>query len=314
MAGLDKAAPRGLPARRSVTQRPGCHSPAHNSSHSRATRQKWRRKVDRMDRPSASTAERARAINRRQQGDLGEASAIEWFSRLRATIFIPFGHSPDVDLVVELEGRLLRIQVKTSTQFTQTPDGHLRRVVALRTCGGNQSWTGVAKEIDPARVDFLFVLTGDGRRWVIPSDCLEARNSIRMGGAKYAEFEIDPAPPIDQLVYGDRPPLNSIAALGEYPRGQRTAAVNRQAQPSQVRLLPPPLPRRASGFKRTKYDRKLGRSGQTTINEKRKVTIPQQAVLEAGLDVGDRLRVRSHGYGRIVLERIGLYDDVQEDG
>jgi bifunctional DNA-binding transcriptional regulator/antitoxin component of YhaV-PrlF toxin-antitoxin module len=105
-------------------------------------------------------------------------------------------------------------------------------------------------------------------------------------------------------------PLDSIPALGEYPSGQRTAAVNRQALPSQVRILPPPLPRRASGFNRTKYERKLGRSGQTTINAKRKITIPQQAVLEAGLDVGDRLRVRSHGYGRIVLERIGLYDDV----
>jgi hypothetical protein len=179
----------------------------------------------------------------------------------------------------------------------------------LRTCGGNQSWTGVAKEIDPARVDFLFVLTGDWRRWVIPSDCLEARNSIRLGGEKYSEHEIDPAPAIDHLVYGERPPLNSIQALGEYPRGQRTAAVNRQALPSQVRLLPPPLPSRGSGFKRTKYDRKVGRSGQTTINEKRKVTLPQQAVIEAGLDVGVRLRVRSHGYGRIVLERVGIYDE-----
>lgn len=38
------------------------------------------------------------------------------------------------------------------------------------------------------------------------------------------------------------------------------------------------------------------------------MTLPQQAVLEAGLDVGDRMRVRSHGHGRIVLEQIGLYD------
>jgi bifunctional DNA-binding transcriptional regulator/antitoxin component of YhaV-PrlF toxin-antitoxin module len=58
--------------------------------------------------------------------------------------------------------------------------------------------------------------------------------------------------------------------------------------------------------------RKLGRSGQTTINEKRKITIPQQAVIEAGLDVGDRLRARSHGYGRIVLERVGLYETEPE--
>jgi hypothetical protein len=266
-----------------------------------------------MDRPSVHTRENQRLINRRQQGDLGEASAIEWFSRLGATIFIPFGHSPDVDLVVDLEGRLLRIQVKTSTQFTETPDGHPRRVVSLKTCGGNQSWTGIAKELEPARIDFLFVLTGDGRRWLIPSDCLESRGSIRLGGTKYSEHEIDPAPPIDQLVYGDRPPINSISAPGEYASGQSTGSVKAWTLSSQVRILPPPLPPRESGFKRTKYDRKLGRSGQTTINEKRKVTLPQQAVLDAGLDVGDRLRVSSHGYGRIVLERIGLYGDVQND-
>jgi bifunctional DNA-binding transcriptional regulator/antitoxin component of YhaV-PrlF toxin-antitoxin module len=68
------------------------------------------------------------------------------------------------------------------------------------------------------------------------------------------------------------------------------------------------LPSRETGFKHTTYERKLGQSGQTRINEKRKVTLPQKAVIEAGLDVGDRLRVRSHGYGRIVLERVGLYD------
>jgi hypothetical protein len=35
-----------------------------------------------------------RLINRRQQGDLGEASAIEWLTSKGATVLIPFGHSP----------------------------------------------------------------------------------------------------------------------------------------------------------------------------------------------------------------------------
>jgi hypothetical protein len=256
-----------------------------------------------MDRPSDSD----RLINRRQQGDLGEASAIEWFSRLGATVFIPFGHSPDVDLVADLDGRLLRIQVKTSTQRVRTPNGHVRRVVSLQTCGGNQSWNGVTKEIDPTRVDFLFVLTGDGRRWVIPSDCLETRRSISLGGVKYSEYEVDRGAAIDHLVYDGQRLLNSPPTLGEYPRGQRTAAVNRQAQPSQVRLLPPPLPPRESGFRHTIYERKSGQNGQTAINAKRKVTLPQTAVIEAGLDIGDRLRVRSHGYGRIVLELVDIH-------
>ena len=115
------------------------------------------------------------------------------------------------------------------------------------------------------------------------------------------------------MIYGDGPPLESSLAVGEYASGQRTGSVKPWTLSSQVRILPPPLPPRESGFNRTKYDRKLGRSGQTTIDEKRKVTLPQQAVLEAGLDVGDRLRVQSHGYGRIVLERIGLFTDAQRD-
>jgi hypothetical protein len=266
-----------------------------------------------MDRPYDRNGANGRLINRRQQGDLGEVSAIEWFTRLGANVLLPVGHSPDFDLVAELDGRLLRVQVKTSTQRTVTPDGHPRSPVALVTNGGNQSWTGTSKRFDRSRADLLFVLTGDGRRWLIPSDVVEARNTITLGGEKYAEFEIEPASAIRHLVYDEASPLNSIPALGEYPRGQRTAAVNRQALPSQVRLLPPPLPLRESGFRRTKYDRKLGRSGQTTINEKRKVTIPQQAVIEAGLDVGDRLRVRSHGYGRVVLELIGIYDGATID-
>ncbi len=261
-----------------------------------------------MDRPNASTAGRARAINRRQQGDLGEASAIEWFSRLGAMILLPFGHSPDFDLVVELEGRLLRIQVKTSTCKEPRLDGH-RWDVTLATNGGNQSWSGVAKIFDPSRFDLLFVLVGDGRRWLIPADAIEATRGINLGGIKYSEFEIDPGGPIDHLVYADDTTTLVSTAGGVSKRSTDADCKSVGSLPSQVRILPPPLPRRESGFKRTRYERRLGRAGQTTINEKRKVTIPQQAVLEAGLDVGDRLRVRSHGYGRIVLERLGLYDD-----
>jgi bifunctional DNA-binding transcriptional regulator/antitoxin component of YhaV-PrlF toxin-antitoxin module len=48
----------------------------------------------------------------------------------------------------------------------------------------------------------------------------------------------------------------------------------------------------------------LGRGGQAILNQKRRVTLPRQACIEAGLQDGDRVRVRSDGDGRIVLERI----------
>jgi hypothetical protein len=244
-----------------------------------------------------------RLINRRQQGDLGEASAIEWLASMGATVLLPVGHSPDFDLVAEANGRLLRIQVKTSTQFAVTPDGHARSQVTLATGGGNQSWNKIMKPLDTARLDYLFALTGDGRRWFIPCGALEGGKAISLGGPKYSEFEIEPGRPLDPLVYGENRGLESQAPPGEYPSGQRMATVNRLAQPSEVRILPPPF-RERPGFQPSRYDRILGRSGRAIVNPKRRVTIPRQACIEAGLQAGDCLRVRSDGDGRVLLERI----------
>lgn len=227
----------------------------------------------------------------------------DWLARMGAVVLTPVGRSPDFDLVAHVKDRLLRIQVKTSTRRLTTPTGQTRSVVNLATCGGNQSWNGTAKKIDPSRFDYLFALTGDGRRWFIPSTMLEARSSITLGGQKYAEFEIDAAEPIDDLVYESEGSIESPAVAGEYPSGQRTATVNRQAQPSQVRILPPPFGS-SKPFAASKYERSLGKKSQTIINQKRRVTIPQVACDEAGFHEDDRLLARSDGDGRVVLERI----------
>ena len=246
-----------------------------------------------------------RLLNRRQQGDLGEVSAIEWLTRKGALVLAPFGHSPDFDLVAEVDGRLLRIQVKTSTQESRSPEGHVRFPVAVRTSGGNQSWTGVSKKLDTTRFDYLFVLTGGGRRWLIPAGAVEARSIIHLAGPKYSEFEIESTEPINELVHAEPAPLKSPTGPGEYPRGQRTAAVNRLALPSQVRLLPPPLAS-PKPVKPSNYERKLGQSGQAVINQKRRVTIPQRAFFEAGFTDGGKVRVSADGPGRIVIEQIEL--------
>ena len=177
---------------------------------------------------------RERRINRRQQGDLCEASAIEWLTRQGATVFTPFGHSPDVDLVAEVDGQLLRVQVKTTT--CKRGSTYTTMIAAN---GGNQSWNGVAKYFDPARCDRLFVLVADGRRWLIPSSAIEGRRGINLGGSKYSEFEIERGAPIQEIVYNDAALLESDRP-GEYRSGQTGGAVNALAMPSQVRILPPP--------------------------------------------------------------------------
>jgi PD-(D/E)XK endonuclease len=246
-----------------------------------------------------------RAINRRQQGDLGEASAIEWLTSRGALVLIPLGHSPDYDLVAQVDGRLLRIQVKTSTQETRTPGGQLRFPVSLTTCGGNQSWGGVVKTIDPKTIDYLFVLTGSGRRWLIPSTALEGKGGIQLGGPKYAVNEIEPGTQIREIVYGRSPALNLPADGGVSKRSKDGGCKPSGLCPSQVRLLPPPLAS-SRPVKPTNYERKPGQRGEAVINQKRRITIPQRPFFQAGFANGGKVHVRADGPGRIVIEQIEL--------
>jgi Holliday junction resolvase-like predicted endonuclease len=96
----------------------------------------------------------------RKQGDLGELSAIDWLSAHGYTVYLPLGHSPDVDLIALDDERTLRVQVKTSTVYHKD-----RWDVMICTRGGNRSWNGLVKYFSAKRCDRLFVLVADGRRW-----------------------------------------------------------------------------------------------------------------------------------------------------
>jgi Holliday junction resolvase-like predicted endonuclease len=129
-------------------------------------------------------------VHRRQQGDIGEASAIAWLAQQGALIFTPLFRSPDYDLIADMSGRIVRIEVKTSN--SRTPVGNW--AVAVCTRGGNQSWNKIAKRFDRNRCDYVFAQVGDGRRWFIPAARIEGSTAIVLGGRKYAQFEIEPGP------------------------------------------------------------------------------------------------------------------------
>ncbi len=229
---------------------------------------------------------------------------MEWLASKGALVWIPLGHSPDVDLIAEFNGRLLRVQVKTSTYRVPSPDEHTRWGVNVATSGGNQSWTGTAKMFDPAHVDYLFALVGDGRRWFLPATAVEASRSVTLGGTKYSEFEVERGQPIEHLVYPGDVRDKSDRIQGECLSGQKDVTVNHTAMPSQVRILPPPSPpARGPLGDITRFERKVARSGHALLRQKRQTTIPKRPCAEAGLKIGDRMRVHSDGPGRIVFER-----------
>jgi hypothetical protein len=122
----------------------------------------------------------------RRQGDLGELSAMEWLASQGYALYLPVGHSPNVDVIAERGDALVRVQVKTSTRYTKR-----RWEVMICTRGGNRSWNGIAKLFDPSCCDALFVLVADGRRWFIPSSHVAGGTGVLLGGPKYAAFEIE---------------------------------------------------------------------------------------------------------------------------
>jgi hypothetical protein len=130
-------------------------------------------------------------LDRRRQGDMGELSAALWLAERGASVAYPIGHSPHWDLLAELDGRVIRVQVKTSTFWRND-----RWDVTLCTRGGNQSWSGRSKLLDPSRFDYLFVHVGDGRRWFIPASEVAGGAHLVLGGPKYACYEVEPGKPL----------------------------------------------------------------------------------------------------------------------
>lgn len=124
---------------------------------------------------------------------------MEWFASRGELVAFPVGHTSDWDFIAELDDRLVRVQVKTSTSFR-----HQRWQVTICTRGGNQSWSGLSKYFDPSRCDYLFVVVGDGRRWCIPSTAVSGGRGVCLGGSKYSEFEVESGRPLPDP-HGEQP-------------------------------------------------------------------------------------------------------------
>lgn len=236
----------------------------------------------------AKVQPRERTVNRRVQGDIGELSAMEWLASKGATVWVPFNHSPHVDLMAEWDAAPVRVQVKTSTYRGKARSDGKRWEVSVATSGGNRSWTGLTKRFDPHHVDYLFVLVGDGRRWFIPAGYVEGSRGLVLGGVKYSEFEVETGTALEPLVHPDANRID-LSPLGECLSGQKEQTVNLPAMPTQVRILPPPS---------------LPATAQILFRPKRQATIPKRPCEAAGIRAGDRLRVSADGPGRLVLERI----------
>lgn len=116
--------------------------------------------------------------NSGKQGDVGLADAIHYFSSLNYTACIPVSDSQPFDLVVvNPTGVTSRIQVKTSRHYLRSKQQYLTHL-------GNY---------DKTQCDFLYVLTQDNTRFLIPTASVVGIQKLRLG-RQYDQFKVTPRP------------------------------------------------------------------------------------------------------------------------
>ena len=123
--------------------------------------------------------------NSKKQGDAGMGIAIGWFCGNGYNVSIPLTDSQDYDLVVEINNILKKVQVKTTTYKKKS---NIYQVF-LKTCGGNKSGTGKTKLFNWESSDYLFIVTSDEDKYIIPTFPSMPKNTLNLG-EQYQQYKV----------------------------------------------------------------------------------------------------------------------------
>ena len=117
--------------------------------------------------------------NPKVKGTVGIGMAIAYFTGKGLVVAIPINDSQPYDLVIEEDGQLKKVQVKTSTTDS----------IALRTMGGNQSFH-TAKKFDHDACDYVFAMIETGECWLVPTSDFTNKTYLKVTSEKFEKYKI----------------------------------------------------------------------------------------------------------------------------
>lgn len=117
--------------------------------------------------------------NSNKRGTFGLADAIYWFTANQYVVSVPLNDTQKYDLVVEKDGVLQRVSVKT---VSHKPRGIY--VVKLK-----QQTIRYKKLFDNSKIELLYVVSDSGERWCIPSSTINGKSVLNLG-QHYDEYKI----------------------------------------------------------------------------------------------------------------------------
>lgn len=109
------------------------------------------------------------------QGSAGLGSAIGYFCSVGIVVSLPLIDNQDYDLVIDEDGILKKVQVKTTGR--KAPSGNYE--VQIKSVRSNKSLNKI-KRFDPQAVDYLFILCNDGSKYLIPTHDVNVGGSLTL--------------------------------------------------------------------------------------------------------------------------------------
>lgn len=118
------------------------------------------------------------------QGNIGLGKAINYFTSHNYTVALPLNDTQKYDLIVDIDNKLQRISVKTSRYSNEYGSYE----VMLKNAGGTSKGSKI-RLFDNTSCDYVFIYTASNDLYLIPSDKIDAKNSIKVG-KKYVEYKV----------------------------------------------------------------------------------------------------------------------------
>lgn len=120
------------------------------------------------------------------QGNMGLGKAVNYFTSLGYPVGLPLNDTQKYDLIVDFNGGLQRVSVKTSRYSSK--GNNLTFEVGLKNSGGSRG-KGIIRNFDNTACDYVFIYTADESLYLIPALEITAVSNITVGN-KWTEYKV----------------------------------------------------------------------------------------------------------------------------
>ncbi len=121
----------------------------------------------------------------KEKGDIALGQAIAYYSKKGYEILLPIGDKKKYDFVIDIDGKLFKVQVK----YTSFKEDSGNFAVPLKVMGGNRSSGNNSKKYKKGDFDILFAFTSEGSAYEISYDIINGKGSIVLG-KKYQDKKV----------------------------------------------------------------------------------------------------------------------------